>query len=53
MVSSVFVGIVGDWKTQFTVAQNEQFDKFFTDVLGDLDIPFKFDEQENSTNSGI
>ena len=45
------VGIVGDWKTRFTVTQNEQIDKFYTDVLGDLDIPFKFDKQENSSKS--
>ena len=38
------VGVVGDWKTQFTVAENERFDKFYTDTLGDLDIPFQFDK---------
>ncbi|KAH3752951.1 sulfotransferase 1A3-like [Dreissena polymorpha] len=35
-------GEVGDWKTIFTVAQSEQFDKFCTDELGHLDIPFRY-----------
>ena len=36
-------GLVGDWKTQFTVAQNEKFEKFYNDTLGDLQIHFKYD----------
>ena len=37
-----FSGTVGDWKTHFTVAQNEQFDKLHTDILGHLDIQFQY-----------
>ena len=47
------IGLVGDWKSQFTVAQNELFEKFYKDTLGDLDIPFQFDDQKNSTNNGL
>ena len=47
VLKQFLAGAVGDWKTQFTVAQHEQFDKFYTDALGDLDIPFKFDHQAN------
>ncbi|XP_060595730.1 sulfotransferase 1E1-like [Ruditapes philippinarum] len=41
-------GTVGDWKTHFTVSQNERFDKFYNDVLGGLDIPFKYTLEMNS-----
>ena len=47
------IGLVGDWKSQFTVAQSELFDKFYKDTLGDLDIPFQFDDQNNFTNNDI
>ncbi|CAG5134654.1 unnamed protein product [Candidula unifasciata] len=35
-------GLVGDWKNQFTVKQNEDFDKLYFDKLGQLNIPFKY-----------
>ena len=39
----LLTGLVGDWKTQFTVAQDAQFDKFYADTMGDLNIPFKYE----------
>ncbi|XP_078000220.1 sulfotransferase 1A2-like [Glandiceps talaboti] len=35
-------GIIGDWKTTFTVAQNEDFDKWYNDVIGDSGLTFDF-----------
>ncbi|XP_077994761.1 sulfotransferase 1B1-like isoform X2 [Glandiceps talaboti] len=36
-------GKVGGWKNQFTVAQNEEFDKWYDDVIGDSGLTFDFD----------
>ena len=42
-----FTGQVGDWKSHFTVAQNEMFNKFYNDRLGHLQIPFKYSLPDN------
>ncbi|KAJ8310203.1 hypothetical protein KUTeg_012068 [Tegillarca granosa] len=36
-------GTVGDWKNTFTVTQNEDFDVYIQDKIGDLEIPFKYE----------
>ncbi|XP_072025012.1 sulfotransferase 1A1-like [Amphiura filiformis] len=36
-------GIVGDWKTQFTVAQNETFDKLYREKLEGSDLHMDFE----------
>ncbi|CAL1537678.1 unnamed protein product [Lymnaea stagnalis] len=36
-------GMVGDWKTVFTVKQNEDFDKLYQEKLGHLRIPFTYE----------
>ncbi|KAL3847258.1 hypothetical protein ACJMK2_018179 [Sinanodonta woodiana] len=36
-------GIVGDWKSHFTVSQNELFDKIYEEKMGDLNIPFLYE----------
>ncbi|XP_059169969.1 sulfotransferase 1C4-like [Physella acuta] len=35
-------GMVGDWKRHFTVKQNEDFDQLYSEKLGQLNIPFKY-----------
>ncbi|CAI9556998.1 unnamed protein product [Staurois parvus] len=34
-------GILGDWKNQFTVAQNEIFDKYYQREMSDTDLTFR------------
>lgn len=36
-------GIVGDWKTQFTVAQNDKFDKLFRERMEGSDLHVDFE----------
>ncbi|XP_060080389.1 sulfotransferase 1C4-like [Ylistrum balloti] len=35
-------GEVGDWMNYFTVAQDKEFDSFYSKTLGALDIPFTY-----------
>jgi len=37
------LGVVGDWKNFFTVAQNEQFDAIYRREMSGLDADFIFD----------
>lgn len=39
----VSLGVVGDWKNWFTVAQNEQFDAIYRREMSGLDVDFIFD----------
>ncbi|XP_066433034.1 sulfotransferase 1A1-like isoform X1 [Eleutherodactylus coqui] len=34
-------GISGDWKTHFTVAQNERFDEYYRQEMADTDLTFR------------
>ncbi|XP_005104814.2 sulfotransferase 1C4-like [Aplysia californica] len=36
-------GTVGDWKSQFTVQQDEDFDKVYSHKMAGFDIPFLYD----------
>ncbi|KAH9491790.1 Sulfotransferase 1C4 [Bulinus truncatus] len=35
-------GVVGDWKSTFTVQQDEDFNQIYLEKLGHLDIPFTY-----------
>uniref|UniRef100_A0A8C0VZT3 Sulfotransferase n=1 Tax=Castor canadensis TaxID=51338 RepID=A0A8C0VZT3_CASCN len=35
-------GIAGDWKSTFTVAQNERFDTHYADKMAGCDLPFRW-----------
>ena len=39
----MFLGIVGDWKNQFTVAQSNLMEQKFEDALKDTDIHFAYE----------
>ncbi|XP_071165048.1 sulfotransferase 1C4-like [Mytilus edulis] len=36
-------GTVGDWKNNFTVQQNEDFDKFYQSRMDEFNIPFQYE----------
>ncbi|XP_074651382.1 sulfotransferase 1C2-like [Tubulanus polymorphus] len=36
-------GTVGDWKTHFTVMQNDAFDEFYKEAMKAYDIPFQYE----------
>lgn len=36
-------GQVGDWKNYFTVAENEEFDRYIQDKVGDSGLTFQYD----------
>lgn len=36
-------GIIGDWKTFFTVAQNEEFDAIYQQEMAGVDIKFVYE----------
>ena len=38
-----YIGIVGDWKTQFTVAQNEAFDKLYSEKMEGSGLHMEFE----------
>lgn len=38
----VFVGIVGDWKSSFTAADNEKFDLVFKEKMKDSKLKILF-----------
>ncbi|KAK7090290.1 sulfotransferase 1A3-like [Littorina saxatilis] len=40
-------GEIGDWRTQFTVEQDEIFNRVYAEKLGHLDIPFQYRPTES------
>lgn len=42
-VSDAISGQVGDWKSHFTVAQNEMFDKIYQREMAGTDLEIKFE----------
>ncbi|KAK6195256.1 hypothetical protein SNE40_000725 [Patella caerulea] len=43
-------GKIGDWKNQYSVSQNEDFDAVYKEKMKDIDIPFRY-EWKRSTSS--
>ena len=37
-----FIGQIGDWKNYFTVAMNEEFDKWFKEGMENSKLQFQF-----------
>ncbi|XP_070544181.1 sulfotransferase 1C2-like [Ptychodera flava] len=36
-------GMVGDWKNHFSVVESEEFDKWYKEAMGDIDLTFQFE----------
>lgn len=41
IISQFFLGKVGDWKNNFTVKQNEQFDEDYEKKMRNTDLSFR------------
>jgi len=39
----LFLGIIGDWKNHFTMAENEAFDKLFAEKMKGSKLKFRFE----------
>ena len=39
----LFLGIIGDWKNHFTMAENEAFDKLFAEKMTGSKLKFRFE----------
>ena len=39
----LFAGVVGDWKSMFTVAQNEAFDALYQEKMADSGLVIQFE----------
>ena len=37
------LGVIGDWKNWFTVAQNEKFDEIYKEKMKDCDVDFIYE----------